>query len=422
MQDPVIKVENLGKQYKLGLTHTDLLSERLGTALRAVAKTFAGKNRKKTASGTEEFQQEESFWALQDVNFEIRQGEVVGIIGRNGAGKSTLLKILSRITSPTTGRVDMYGRVASLLEVGTGFHPELTGRENIFLNGAILGMGKEEVTKKFDEIVVFAGVEKFVDTPVKRYSSGMYVRLAFAVAAHLDPEIFIIDEVLAVGDTAFQRKCLNKMEEVSGMGRTVLFVSHNMASIKRLCGNTLLLDEGRLIDYGGSSAMIAEYYQRMQKQNSSVEIPENQHKTITEFKITGLKLLKGNLTPADIIHAGEDFCIQIDLFSSKTFDKVYLGMDLHREGVLLTNMCIDDVQISERKKISLVCAINGGVLRPGFYEIHIGATDIVTGRPLDYIPAVMSFQILAINIDGKNDVHERDKGLIRLPIKWSFTE
>jgi lipopolysaccharide transport system ATP-binding protein len=207
---------------------------------------------------------------LKDVSFEVKRGEVVGIIGRNGAGKSTLLKILSRITEPTQGRVTLRGRVASLLEVGTGFHPELTGRENVFLNGAILGMSRAEIRKKFDEIVAFAEVEKFLDTPVKRYSSGMYVRLAFAVAAHLEPEILIVDEVLAVGDAEFQKKCLGKMKDVAGLGRTVLFVSHNMHAVSLLCSTALLLHHGRVVDLGSTSKVIGYYLAGQAKQQASV--------------------------------------------------------------------------------------------------------------------------------------------------------
>ncbi len=202
---------------------------------------------------------DDRFWALQDISFEVKQGEVLGIIGRNGAGKSTLLKIMSKVTTPTKGQVKIKGRVASLLEVGTGFHPELTGRENIFLNGAILGMTKEEIRKKFDEIVAFAEVEKFIDTPVKRYSSGMYVRLAFAVAAHLETEIMVVDEVLAVGDEAFQKKCLGKMEDIAQAGRTVLFVSHNMAAISRMTERCVVMDSGS-ISFNGATGESIEYY------------------------------------------------------------------------------------------------------------------------------------------------------------------
>jgi lipopolysaccharide transport system ATP-binding protein len=216
----------------------------------------------------------ETFWALRDVSFEVRPGEVVGIIGRNGAGKSTLLKILTRITGPTTGSIDIHGRMASLLEVGTGFHPELTGRENIFLNGAILGMSRHNITRKFDEIVAFAEIEKFVDTPVKRYSSGMYVRLAFAVAAHLDSDLLILDEVLAVGDNNFQRKCLSKMETVSGQGRTVLFVSHNMNTVNRICPRAILLQKGQIIADGASDEVTRAYLQADQDTMSNRSWPD----------------------------------------------------------------------------------------------------------------------------------------------------
>jgi len=236
-----IAIEDLGKRYIIGHQSAkgDGLRHAIENAVRAPIR-FLKSVRRRNRETMEEF------WALRDVNLEIKEGEVVGIIGRNGAGKSTLLKILSRITEPTKGRIRMRGRVSSLLEVGTGFHPELTGRENIFLNGAILGMGRAEIIRKFDEIVAFSGVEKFLDTPVKRYSSGMYVRLAFAVAAHLEPEILIVDEVLAVGDSEFQKKCLDKMDDVGHGGRTILFVSHNMQAITRLCGRAILLEQGQV--------------------------------------------------------------------------------------------------------------------------------------------------------------------------------
>lgn len=259
MSDNVITVENLSKRYIIGheqesgyKTLRDVVT---GTAQRASHRLLHPFNGGAVSSNG----RKEEFWALKDVSFEIKQGEVVGIIGRNGAGKSTLLKVLSRITEPTTGRVRIRGRVASLLEVGTGFHPELTGRENIFLNGAILGMSRAEIKRKFDEIVAFAEVQKFLDTPVKRYSSGMYVRLAFAVAAHLEPEILIIDEVLAVGDAQFQKKCLGKMHEVGKEGRTVLFVSHNMVAVQSLCRRAIWLNSGNIIKDGLSAQVAADY-------------------------------------------------------------------------------------------------------------------------------------------------------------------
>ncbi len=244
---PIVRVEGLSKQYTLGARAShDTLRDSLMSALRSPL-------RRARREG-------ETLWALRDVSFEVAPGEVVGVVGRNGAGKSTLLKILSRITEPTSGRIELYGRIGSLLEVGTGFHPELTGRENIFLNGAILGMRRREIQAKFDEIVAFAEIERFMDTPVKRYSSGMYMRLAFAVAAHLEPEILLVDEVLAVGDAAFQKKCLGKMGEVAREGRTVLFVSHNMTAVNQLCTRAVLLSGGRLALEGRTQEVVAEYF------------------------------------------------------------------------------------------------------------------------------------------------------------------
>jgi lipopolysaccharide transport system ATP-binding protein len=258
MTDSIIQVENLGKKYIL--KHQ---SQERYTALRdVISHRVQSVGHRLMRSRTPPSTQEE-FWALKDVSFEIQRGDRVGIIGRNGAGKSTLLKILSRITEPTHGRIRIQGRVASLLEVGTGFHPELTGRENIFLNGAILGMSKAEIKRKFDEIVAFAEVEKFLDTPVKRYSSGMYVRLAFSVAAHLEPEILVVDEVLAVGDAAFQKKCLGKMEDVGKEGRTVLFVSHNTTTVKQLCTRAILLSNGAIVDDGNPNHVISKYIQSL---------------------------------------------------------------------------------------------------------------------------------------------------------------
>ncbi|MFN8379626.1 MAG: ABC transporter ATP-binding protein [Anaerolineae bacterium] len=251
MGDHAIRVDGLSKAYQLRHNQTRNNYRTLREDLVALAK----KPLRRGGSGSTR----ETFWALDDVSFDVKHGEALGIIGRNGAGKSTLLKILSRITKPTRGTATVYGRVGSLLEVGTGFHPELTGRENIFLNGAILGMTKRDIQRHFDEIVAFAEVEQFLDTPVKRYSSGMYMRLAFAVAAHLEPEVLVVDEVLAVGDAAFQKKCLGKMSEVAEGGRTVLFVSHNMAAITRLCTNAILMSRGKLINYDTAIKVVSQY-------------------------------------------------------------------------------------------------------------------------------------------------------------------
>ncbi|MDH3776787.1 MAG: ABC transporter ATP-binding protein [Desulfobulbaceae bacterium] len=263
----IIKIENLSKKYIIGHQKQERY-----TALRDVMMhklRGIGQRLRHPLSPNKEVTSLEEFWALKDINLEIKQGDRIGIIGRNGAGKSTLLKILSRITEPTTGRITINGRVASLLEVGTGFHPELTGRENIFLNGAILGMSRADIKKNFDEIVAFAEVEKFLDTPVKRYSSGMYVRLAFAVAAHLEPDILLVDEVLAVGDAAFQKKCLGKMGDVSKEGRTIFFVSHNMGAVESLCNQALLMDYGRVVQSGETHNIVSSYLAKnyQQKEN-----------------------------------------------------------------------------------------------------------------------------------------------------------
>ncbi len=259
MHPIVIQAEDISKQYRLGLLSGKTLSEDFKRFLYRMAGkpdplAFVGAENDRTVASAERY-----VWALKNINFDVRQGEVMGIIGRNGAGKSTLLKILSRVTTPTTGEIRIKGKIASLLEVGTGFHPELTGRENVFLNGAILGMSKAEIKRKFDEIVQFSGVARYIDTPVKRYSSGMYVRLAFAVAAHLEPEILVIDEVLAVGDTEFQKKCLGKIKEVAGGGRTVLFVSHNMGAVSDICDRAIMIEKGSITSTGVADAVIREY-------------------------------------------------------------------------------------------------------------------------------------------------------------------
>lgn len=259
MADKVLSVENVWKQYRIGTVGTGMLGQDLkrwwyATTGRPDPFERIAESNDRSVRATSDF-----VWALQDVSFDLKRGDVLGIVGRNGAGKSTLLKLLSRVTTPTKGEIKIKGRVASLLEVGTGFNPELTGRENIFLNGTILGMRKAEIIRQFDEIVSFSGVERYIDTPVKRYSSGMYVRLAFAVAAHLDPEILIVDEVLAVGDAEFQRKCLGKMKDVSGQGRTILFVSHNMAAVKTLCTSAVLMDKGKVVLRGDVESITSAY-------------------------------------------------------------------------------------------------------------------------------------------------------------------
>ena len=332
----IIRIEGISKKYTIRherqekyTTVRDLLAN---APRNAIARLLNPSIKTDSPSETEEF------WALKDVSFDIKRGERVGIIGRNGAGKSTLLKILSRISEPTSGRIFINGRVSSLLEVGTGFHPELTGRENIYLNGAILGMSRVEIKRKFDEIVDFAEVERFLDTPVKRYSSGMYVRLAFAVAAHLEPEILIVDEVLAVGDAAFQKKCLGKMEEVGNEGRTVLFVSHNMGVISQLCSSCVWLDRGQVRDIGETSSIVNGYMLNgvsdLEGENTFKEDP----KKVVQLKRIFLKNEAGNLTKK--FSCDESVNIHFDLYVRKQLPGLYGYIGLFRPDV--TQVLVSD--------------------------------------------------------------------------------
>ena len=308
MNDIALRVEGLGKQYHIGGTQ-----ERYKTLRETLTDAFvapfrrAGKLLLGQATGAAEL--DETIWALRDVSFEVKNGEVIGIIGRNGAGKSTLLKILSRITEPTEGYAEIHGRVGTLLEVGTGFHPELTGSENIYLNGAILGMKRGEIERKFDEIVAFAEVEKFIDTPVKHYSSGMYLRLAFAVAAHLEPEILIVDEVLAVGDTSFQEKCLGKMQNVAGQGRTVLFVSHNMGAISNLCHRVILLSAGEIIGSGPSEEMVGVYLKSVRDSKGICLAVRQDHAGSGEVRIEEIWMEDGTGKRIDSVRSGDDLTL-----------------------------------------------------------------------------------------------------------------
>jgi lipopolysaccharide transport system ATP-binding protein len=328
--------------------------------------------------GSKSVKSQEEFWALNNVSFEIKKGEVIGIVGKNGAGKSTLLKILSQITKPTSGRIEINGRVASLLEVGTGFHPELTGRENIYLNGTILGMSRQEVKDKFDEIVEFSGVEKFIDTPVKNYSSGMYVRLAFAVAAHLEPEILIIDEVLAVGDAEFQEKCLGKMKDVSSQGRTVIFVSHNISSIKSLCSSAIFIEQGRLIKQAGTSEIINDYMSKKSKKTTSYVAPTNKYISF-EPSFKSIRVVDFLLNECSDFTINDDIFIQFEFnFTSinKKFSVFAIIKDQFGEPVFSAERTID------QNKLTL--KIDKDFLVRGCYFLHT----------FIHIPAV--FQLEAI--------------------------
>jgi lipopolysaccharide transport system ATP-binding protein len=383
MSNVIISVENLGKCYQInhrqsgpneGLRH--LLNHWATAPLRALQ----AKGRKSEADSSPPSENED-FWALRDVSFEIKQGEVVGIIGRNGAGKSTLLKILSRITEPTQGRVRIKGRVASLLEVGTGFHPELTGRENVYLNGAILGMSRAEIKKKFDEIVAFADVEKFLDTPVKRYSSGMYVRLAFAVAAHLEPEILIVDEVLAVGDAAFQKKCLGKMQEVSKGGKTVVFVSHQMNSVSAFCERGVLLEHGRVICDDRVGLVIDRYLGDHDK--GAARWDYNQELYLREPAFTPLKmeLVDTNMNPLNgAVEAGCKIGVLIEGKIEQVNSLLTVGFAMYTaRGELLWWSLQTDTECSEWPTLQrglnrLLCWIPPHLLNEGSYRCELMAS------------------------------------------------
>ena len=389
MSKPIITVENLGKAYRLGLREEKYPTFR--DALVGAAKAPFKRFQHLSGGGN----QDDLFWALRDVSFEVQPGEVVGIIGRNGAGKSTLLKVLSRITDPTAGRAILRGRVASLLEVGTGFHPELSGRENIYLNGSILGMKKVEIDRKFDEIVAFAEVEKFLDTPVKRYSSGMYVRLAFAVAAHLEPEILIVDEVLAVGDAQFQKKCLGKMQEVAqGQGRTVLFVSHNMDVVLRLCSRGVLISGGAARDCGNIEASVQTYLQEMQTPPLDLNAKDVQRLGNGEAMMVSFKSFQDGLETTQLT-AGKEVVFEVQYQSTLRNQRANLLLTFFdgRDTALFNlrnNLTGDLFQLSSLGTVT--CRIPRLPLNRGRYRIAAAIQD-ATGTTLDHVSNAGAFDV-----------------------------
>lgn len=403
MSHIAIRADRVGKSYILGhniaaADGNNSLREALTNGVRNFARkardTFAGRP---VVQGDKV----EEFWALKDVSFEIRQGDRVGLIGRNGAGKSTLLKLLSRITEPTTGSISINGRVASLLEVGTGFHPELTGRENVFLNGAILGMNKAEISRKFDEIIDFAGIEKFLDTPVKRYSSGMYVRLAFAVAAHLETDILIVDEVLAVGDMQFQRKCLGKMESVGRDGRTVIFVSHSMPTVTSLCERAILLDGGRIVNDGPTSDIVIDYYTQGQASSASVDF-SRQH--IGDTKV---RLLKG-----EIRNAASEVALEVRIEEQLSVEMTFEVLD-DDAPILISNFhfytaggecafVVHDTQAKhlDRGRYLKRCLVPGNFLNEGAYFVGLAMSSFRDGIAVHYYEkSCLSFNVIDRHID-----------------------
>lgn len=390
---PIVRVDKLSKQYRIGSREAayGTLRDSIVEAVRAPLRSL--KQNGKRDSRT--------IWALKDISFEITPGEVVGIIGRNGAGKSTLLKILSRITEPTSGRVELYGRTASLLEVGTGFHAELTGRENVYLNGAILGMPKSEIKRKFDEIVAFAEIEKFIDTPVKFYSTGMYVRLAFAVAAHLEPEVLVLDEVLAVGDTAFQQKCLGKMREVSGHGRTVLLVSHSMMAVSQLCKKVLWLDEGRLQQLGPSDSVIRCYLDA-QKAATDAEYVRDQSELEQSRSVSILRarICNSENQIASVLDGRRPFSIELQ-YKVTCRTLAWIGFTIStRDGANV--LAAADGDVDEYASVprepgiyTSVCYIPEGLFNARPYMLSLYAARTVGGTVeiIDYLENVMTFGV-----------------------------
>lgn len=416
MNNIAIKIENISKLYRLGQVGTGTLQQDIKrwwwkTMGKGDPFTKIGETNDRTTKGSSDY-----VWALKDINFEVKQGEVLGIIGRNGAGKSTLLKILSKTTSPTSGCIKINGRIASLLEVGTGFHPELTGRENIFLNGAILGMTKKEIRSKFDEIVNFSGVERYIDTPVKRYSSGMYVRLAFAVAAHLEPDILIVDEVLAVGDAEFQKKCLGKMKDVSvNDGRTVLFVSHNMAAIKTLCNEGVVMQHGG-ISYIGRALDSVEYYQKLSNIPSFLEhenidnTPGNEDIRILKFMT---KPIKGNYLT---ISSGVEF--ELIFYNNKIGINLDVTFELRNSDeitIFHTGELITVNKDSKRGIYKVTGQIEPNLLNAGIYKFNL-----IFGEeqkyPLYIQNEVIQFEILNESLGSNSNLLP---GVIRPELNFS---
>jgi len=383
----VVSVENLSKQYRLGTVGTGSLAHDINRwwhRARGKEDPYAriGEENDRVRKGNSEY-----VWALRDVSFEVKDGEVLGIVGRNGAGKSTLLKILSRTTTPTAGCVKVKGRVASLLEVGTGFHPELTGRENVFLNGAILGMSRQEIARKFDEIVDFSGVERYIDTPVKRYSSGMHVRLAFAVAAHLEPEILVVDEVLAVGDSEFQKKCLGKMRDVSArQGRTILFVSHNLGTILQLCRTSLLLKNGTLSAIGQSSDVVEQYYADNDRGNLLSQASSNK-----DIYVKEAYSCSHDGMPVSAFAHSEDIHLRIKIGVNR-FDPIQnVGiafLDAQKKRVFTANKTLADLYPGQGSEVTVDFVVGGGLIAPNRYSFLIALnskTGLITYELLEDI-------------------------------------
>lgn len=420
MTNTVISVENLSKTYQLGVIGTGTF---FGDVNRWWAK-LRGKPDPYSKIGEIDHGNQigETIWALEDVSFKLQQGEALGIIGRNGAGKSTLLKIMSRVTAPTSGEVKVKGRIASLLEVGTGFHPELTGRENIYLNGAILGMTRAEVTRKFAEIVDFSGVEKFIDTPVKRYSSGMYVRLAFSVAAHLEPEILVVDEVLAVGDVEFQRKCLGKMSDVAHAGRTVLFVSHNMPAILRLCSSAILMDKGRLVKQGSAVDVTNYYLNNNESADGAVVWSGEDAPGTDEVKLTGIRMVDSDGKGKSLVEVNAPSYLEIEYNVRQPGLKFRVSAGFNTQGVVAftTNELYETKHERAGRYVSRV-EIPANLLAEGEYTISVSIF-ASKGLKIRYVRAKDAFTFQVVDYitgdSSRGDFAQNVAGVLRPALAW----
>jgi lipopolysaccharide transport system ATP-binding protein len=417
--EPAIRVEQIGKRYKIGLR--DDARRSFGEALLHAG----GAPLRRLRHLSEGSDGSDLFWALRDISFDVARGEVIGIIGRNGAGKSTLLKILSRITEPTEGTARLRGRVASLLEVGTGFHPELTGRENIQLNGAILGMKKAEIARKFDEIVAFAEIGRFLDTPVKRYSSGMRVRLGFAVAAHLEPEILIVDEVLAVGDVAFQQKCLGKMNDVAHSGRTILFVSHNMASIESLCDRVILLEQGAIKRIGACGAVIDDYLSHLAERSLHAIGERDDREGDGSARCTGLWFEDELGTVTDTFRSGQDLrvCLRYELARLNARFDFNVGV-YDRSGTCLahngTGYACRSSEPPPRAGV-MVCEIRKLPLPPGVYYLNTSIVRDGAGRA-DRVERAARFTVESGDFYGSGRIPPAGSGKVLMDYVWDVRE
>ena len=415
---PIIKVENISKQYKLGTRNAayTTLREAVSRVARSPRDLFSSKNS----------DEKNSFWALQDVSFEVKPGEIVGIIGRNGAGKSTLLKILARVTEPTRGRIELFGHANSLLEVGTGFHPELTGRENIFVNGAILGMKNSVIKKMFDEIVAFAEVEKFLDTAVKHYSSGMYMRLAFSVAAHLNPDILIIDEVLSVGDAQFQKKCLGKVQDIATAGRTVLFVSHNMAAVENLCGRGVVLEKGKVIFEGEKSAAVSHYLESTNK-NFDSNLTDNPNRSGSgEVRVTAIEIKDLAGSPLSNAMSGQDIDIYFYFEKLPDFQKsnVVIGFMVRTfldiPVFLQHNKLTRDDWDALPENGAFVCRIRRLPLPPAGYRL--GYSIMRDDEYLDRIDDASELNVIEGDFYGSGEVPPISHGTCLVDAEWRLLD